>query len=64
MIRILFSWQKSLKSLETRILREYHKTTGRNVQSIKTGDVVLIPDDVPCSQNQVEDGSCKAIDKG
>ena len=28
-------------------LREYHKTTGRNDQSIKTGDVVLIHDDVP-----------------
>ena len=28
-------------------LREYHKTTGKNDQSVKTGDVVLIHDDVP-----------------
>jgi len=33
--------------MEAGILREYHKTTGRNDQSIKTGDVVLIHDDVP-----------------
>ena len=28
-------------------LREYHKTTGNNQQSIKVGDVVTVHDDIP-----------------
>ena len=28
-------------------LREFHKTTGNNVQKIKVGDIVLVHDDIP-----------------
>ena len=54
-MRILFSRQAQIfEHFQNRwrqeyltSLREYHKTTGRNDQSFKTGDVVLIHDDVP-----------------
>ena len=28
-------------------LREFHKTTGNNIQQVKVGDVVLVHDDTP-----------------
>ena len=44
---LLEHFQRCWKQEYLTSLREYHKTTGRNNQSIKTGDVVLIHDDTP-----------------